>query len=146
MDISGLYWRRHPLSAARCPPGLLALTAGRLSFTTTDARVFDVPAATVSAALTGWGSLVVTANDQRYTFVTTVGQLSIPHSKMQKQAIAAAARSNTLRTIRQWPELLTAAGATVKASRLAYRPWLLGGLLVLIAIALVVLITVNGGL
>lgn len=146
MDIAGLYWRRNALSAAKCPPGLLALNNGRLSFTTADARVFDEPASTVTGRLTGWGSLVLEVSGSRYVLLTTVGQLSTPFTKAQRGAIAAATRSSSLRALPEWPALLRAAGAAVTSPRLAYRPWALGALLVVVAIGATIAIVLNGGL
>jgi len=142
VDISGLYWRVSALSARNCPPGLLALTDDRLSFTTADARVFDAPLADVSGRLTGWGSLVLEAGSARVVLVANVGQLSPPFTSTQQTVIAAAKRAGTLRSIDDWPALLTG----VAAPRLAYRRWVLGGIFIVLAAAAVVAIGLNGGL
>ena len=145
VDISGLYWRRNPLNAGQCPPGLLALNKGRLTFTTATAIEFDVPASSVTGAVSIWGSLTLHIGDRKYVLLQTVGQLAPPFSKTQEHAIAAATRSRTLRRIPDWPAILTAAGADVSAPARNYRPWVLGGIMVLLAAALVTLLVINGG-
>ena len=146
MDISGLYWRKNALNAGKCPPGLLAIRNGRLSFTTATAVEFDVPVSTVTGSLTVWGALALTVDSRRYVFLTTVGQLAPPFSKTQQQAISAATRAHSLRTLPEWPAILTAAGAAVTAPKRNYRPWLLGGIMVLLAAAAATLIVINGGI
>lgn len=145
MDVSGLYWRKSALTAAKCPPGLLALRNGRVSFTTATSVVFDEPATAVSGALSGWGSLAITAAGTRYVLLKNVGQLSEPFTKTQQQAIDAATRSTSLRTIAEWPAILTAAGAHVSAPRLNYRPWLLGVILVAVAAGATIGLIATGG-
>lgn len=145
MDVSGLYWRKSALSAAKCPPGLLALRNGRVSFTTASSMVFDEPASAVSGSLTGWGSLVITIAGERYVLLKNVGQMSEPFTKTQQQAIDAAKRSTSLRTIAEWPAILTAAGAHVAAPRLNYRPWLLGVVLVAVAAVAIIGLIATGG-
>ena len=146
MDISGLYWRKSALNAGKCPPGLLALNKGRLSFTTSSRIEFDEPVATITGAQNVWGSLVLTVNSKRYVFLTTVGQLAPPFTKTQQQAISAATRAKSLRTLADWPAILTAAGGRVTAPKRNYRPWLLGGIMVLLAAAAITLIVINGGI
>lgn len=146
MDISGLYWRKSALNAGKCPPGLLALRNDRLTFTTTSNIEFDVPVADVTGKLSVWGSLVLTIDSRRYVFLTTVGQLAPAFSKTQQQAISAATKAKSLRTLLEWPALLTSAGAQVTAPARNYRPWLLGGLMVLLAVAAITLIVINGGI
>lgn len=146
MDISGLYWQRSVLNASHCPPGLLSLDNDRLSFRTADERVFDAPASTVAAHVTGWGSLVLTMGSERYVMQTSVGQLSPPFSPSQKRAIDAAERAGTLRKLGEWGDLLRASGASVRAARLNYRRLVLGGILVIVVAAAVVAIVLNGGL
>jgi hypothetical protein len=146
VDISGLYWQRHALNASKCPPGLLCLDNGRLSLRTSDERVFDVAATTVSARLSGWGSMVLTVDSQSYVMQTSVGQLSAPFSKSQQRAIDAAERAGTLRTLPEWADLLRSAGASVRAAPINYRRWLLGGILVVVVAGAIVAIVLNGGL
>ena len=146
MDISGLYWQRHALNASKCPPGLLSLDNERLSFRTADERVFDVPANTVTARATGWGSLVLTIGSKRYVFQSSVGQLSPPFSKSQQRAVDAATRAGTLRTLSEWAGVLRGAGASVTAAPINYRRWLLGGILVVVVVGAIVAIVLNGGL
>lgn len=145
MDISGLYWQRHALNASQCPPGLLVLDKDRLSFRTADERVFDVAANTVSARLSGWGSLVLSVGSKSYVMQTSVGQLSPPFSKSQQRAIDAADRAGTLRTLSEWGDVLRSAGASVRAAPINYRRWLLGGILVVVVVGAIVAIVLNGG-
>ena len=146
MHISGLYWRKSALNAGKCPPGLLAIRNGRLSFTTASAVEFDVPVSTVTGALTVWGALTLTVDTRRYVFLATIGQFAPAFSKTQQQAISAATRTHSLRTLPEWPAILTGAGAAVTAPKRNYRPWLLGGILVLLAAAAATLIVINGGI
>jgi hypothetical protein len=128
VDISGLYWRKSALSARECPPGLLALSDGRVSFTTATGVEFDEAASDVSGSLTPFGSLVVRTGNRSFVLIASAGQLSIPFTAVQHSAITAAQRSHSLRTIDEWPAVLTAAGATFTSPRRNYRPWLLGGI------------------
>jgi hypothetical protein len=145
VDISGLFWRKSALNAANCPPGLLALRNGRLSFTTATSIEFDEPATAISGALSVWGSLVLTVNTRKYVFLSTVGQFTGPFSKTQQQAINAASREKSLRTLAEWPGILSAAGARVRAPKHNYRPWILGTIAGLLAAGAITLILLNGG-
>jgi len=142
VDITGLYWRKSSISAAQCPPGLLALDNDRLSFTTATARVFDVDASSVSGALSGWGSLRLEIDGAVYVFATDLGQMAPAFSSTQQQAISAARRASSLRLIGDWPGLLTAAGGSVTARR-SYRRFVTVGLLaaVLLTLAIVSITT-----
>ncbi len=146
MDISALYWQRSTVNASQCPPGLLSLDKGRLSFRTAQERVFDAAATDVIARVTGWGSLVITIGPQRYVMQTSVGQPSSPFTKSQERAVEAATRSGSLRTLREWGDVLRTAGASVTAARGNYRRWLLGGILVVVVVGAIVTIVLNGGL
>jgi hypothetical protein len=145
VDVSGLYWRKSALNAGKCPPGLLALRNGRLSFTTATSVEFDEHVTSITGSLTGWGSLVISAAGRRYVMLTTVGQVSPPFTKTQQQAITAATRAASLRTIADWPAILNAAGATISTPKYNYRPWLLGALLVVLAAGAITALVLNGG-
>jgi hypothetical protein len=118
MDVSGLYWRTHRLVGALCPPGLLVLDAGRLSFTTANARVFDVPVDEVTGRLTAWRTLVLEVGGAGHPLLESAGTYQTPFTKTQRHVVGAARSSRSLRRIDEWPALLRAAGATVRSPRL----------------------------
>jgi hypothetical protein len=114
------------MSAAKCPPGLLALRDGVVSFTTATSVEIQTPARRITGSLSGWGSLILRVDDTKYVLVANVGQLSNPFTKTQQQAMDAAERSSSLRTITDWPEILNAAGARISSARFPYRRLVLG--------------------
>jgi hypothetical protein len=86
---SGIYWRRSYFFAWRCPPGILALVDGRLSFTTAKGVVFDAPAHRVGVAFSRVGTLTLTVEGTAFRFVGTAGDLSTPFSPEQRAELAA---------------------------------------------------------
>lgn len=125
MEVSGVYWRASRFSGAQCPPGLLSLADGRLSFLTADERVLDVPVDDVTGRWSGWGSLVVESSRGRIVFVDSVGAYGTPFTPTQRRVVAAAKAAGTLRSLPEWPAIVTAAGGSMTASRVPWRRILL---------------------
>lgn len=93
---SGMYWRKSKFFGWLCPPGILTLANGRVSFVTDSGTVFDEAVTAISAVFSGWGTLTITAADTRYDFVGTAGAMSKPFSPKQQEQLGAAARGMDL--------------------------------------------------
>lgn len=140
-----MYWRAHPLLASRCPAALLALSRGRLSLVTADAKPFDVDARTVRGRLTVWGTLRLEIDGRRYSLVSDLGQFAPAFSPSQARTLSMATRSRELRTIAEWPAILHAAGAVVIAPRFDARRWVLGGIVAIVVVTAAVLLALTQG-
>jgi hypothetical protein len=87
--------------------------------------VLDVAVDDVTGRFSGWGSLVVETSQGTIVFVESVGAYGQPFTPTHRRVIAAAKAAGTLRSLREWPAIVTAAGGSMTASRVPWRRILL---------------------
>jgi hypothetical protein len=133
-----LYWRKSRFFGGLCPPGILTLTAERLSFRTEEGTLFDLPLSDARVTLSRWGTLTVHSKSvagstsshatgelapaSSWDLLATAGQDSRPFSRSQQRELGAAGAKRPLpsdgtKPVRELAALLKAHGVQTEIQR-----------------------------
>ena len=85
-----LYWRKSKYFGGLCPPGIFTLSTERISFTTEEGTLFDVPHGNARITLSRWGTLTVHSSGSSWNLLATAGQDSRAFSRSQQRELGAA--------------------------------------------------------